>query len=93
MRALGSSPNRAMRPHRYKLSAPVSAVRLEEQPGSSLRRPTSTLVEIPPNVIIELEGNVAPSGLVSVRWAGEIFSIFYEDLEGRSQIVDNAVRR
>jgi len=78
---------------RYKLSSPVKAVRLEEQPGSSLRRPTSTLIEIPPDVIIELEGVVAPSGLVSVRWAGEVFSIFYEDLEGRSEIVENAARR
>jgi hypothetical protein len=79
----------ASRSHaRYKLSAPVSAVRLEDQPGSSLRKPTSTLIKIPPNVIIELEGAVAPSGLVSILWRGVAFSIFYEDLKERAQIVN-----
>ncbi len=72
---------------RYKLSAPVSAVRLEDQPGSSLRRPTSTLIEIPPDVVIELEGAVGPSGLVSILWAGAAFSVYYEDLQERAQLV------
>jgi hypothetical protein len=65
---------------RYKLSVPVKAVKLEEHPGSSLRNPTSTLIEIPPNVIVEMEGAVAPSGLVSVLWGSIAFSVFYEDL-------------
>jgi hypothetical protein len=69
---------------RYKLSEPVSAVRLEEHPGSSLRSPTTNLVEIPANVIVELEGVVAPSGLVNILWAGAAYSVFYEDLQEKA---------
>ncbi len=77
-------------PTRYQLSGPVRAVRLEEHPGSSLRNPTTALVEIPVNAIVELEGAVAESGLVNVLWNGDAFSVFYEDLKERAQVVDQA---
>jgi len=73
---------------RYKLSTPVKAVRLEDHPGSSLRNPTSTLVEIPADVIVEMEGAVAPSGLVSVLWGSVAFSVFYEDLLAGADVLD-----
>jgi hypothetical protein len=72
---------------RYRLSGPLRAVRLEEHPGSSLRKPTSTLVEIPADVIVEQEGAVAPSGLVNILWGGDAFSVFYEDLQEKSHPV------
>jgi len=72
---------------RYKLSESVSAVKLEEHPGSTLRRPTTTLVEIPANVVVELEGLVAPSGLVNILWAGAAFSVFYEDLNEKADLM------
>ena len=75
---------------RYKLSAPLQAVKLEEHPGSSLRDPTGTLVQIPADVIIEVEGGVARSGLVNVLWNAEAFSVFYEDLEEKASIVSPA---
>jgi hypothetical protein len=68
------------RPIRYKLSTPLQAVKLAEHPGSSLRDPTTTLVQIPAEVIVEIEGGVAESGLVNVLWNGEVFSVFNEDL-------------
>jgi hypothetical protein len=74
-------------PVRYKLSQPVNAVKLEEHPGSKLRNPTTTLMEIPPDVVVELEGAVAPSGLVNVLWDGVAFSVFYEDLREKAQIL------
>ncbi len=67
-------------PARYMLSEPVSAVKLRDHPGSSLRSPTETLVSIPAGAIIELEGLVGKSGLVNIRWNDEVFSIFYEDI-------------
>jgi hypothetical protein len=67
-------------PVRYRLSSPISAVRLEEQHGSALRNPTKTLVDIPAEAIVALEGVAAPSGLVNVIWEGNPFSVFYEDL-------------
>ena len=75
---------------RFKLSSPVSAVKLEEHPGSSLRRPTEILVEIPVDAVVELEGVVAPSGLISVFWNGDVFSVFYEDFEKNTRMVDNS---
>ena len=75
-------------PVRYKLSKPVKAVKLQEHPGSSLRSPTQTLVEIPVGAIIELEGAASPSGLTTVLWNGEAFSVFYEDLNENGQIVN-----
>jgi len=79
---------------RYRLSKPVRAVKLQEHPGSSLRNPTETLVEIPANSVIELEGVAAPSVLSNVLWKGEAFSVFYEDLEDNGQIlVDSEVDR
>jgi hypothetical protein len=67
-------------PIRYKVSKPLQAVKLAEHPGSSLRDPTGTLIQIPAEVIVEIEGGVAQSGLINVLWNGEVFSVFNEDL-------------
>jgi len=75
-------------PIRYQLSGPVRGVRLEEHPGSSLRNPTDSLVEIPLNAIVEQEGSVATSGLVNILWNGDAFSVFYEDLREKAQVVN-----
>lgn len=74
---------------RYKLSTVVHAVKLAEHPGSSLRDPTGTLVEIPADSILEPEGNVGKSGLINVIWKGEAFSVFYEDLQEKAVIVQS----
>lgn len=74
----------------YKVSAPLQAVKLEEHPGSSLRDPTGTLIEIPIEVILEIEGGVARSGLVNVLWNGDAYSVFHEDLEEKASIVNPA---
>jgi len=71
----------------YKLLKPVKAVKLQEHPGSSLRNPTGTLVEIPANVIVELEGAPAPSGLSNILWNGDAFSVFHEDLKENGQVI------
>lgn len=73
---------------RIKLSAPIRAVKLQDQPGSTLRNPTETMMEIPANAIVELGGIVAPSGLCNVIWNGNAFSIFYEDLTENRQVPD-----
>jgi hypothetical protein len=75
---------------RCKLSEPVTAVELEEHPGSSLKSPTDTVVRIPPDAVIELEGPVAPSGLINVVWDGHAFSVFYEDLKASGQVTETA---
>jgi hypothetical protein len=80
-------PNRQTR---IKLSKLVRAVKLQEQPGSSLRNPTGTLVEIPAGVIVEIEGAAAPSGLCNILWNGDAFSVFYEDLKENGRILDSA---
>ena len=67
-------------PVRYRLSAPLSGVKLKDHPGSSLRSPTEALVSIPAGAIVELEGTVAKSGLVNVIWNGEVFSVFFDDI-------------
>jgi hypothetical protein len=72
---------------RYKLSTALHAVKLEPHPGSSLRDPTATLVEIPANAIVESEGTVAGSGLINVLWNGDAFSVFYEDLRDKAEIL------
>jgi hypothetical protein len=72
---------------RYKVAIPLHAVKLEPRPGSSLRDPTTILVEIPAESIIELEGNVAESGLINVLWNGDAFSVFYEDLREKAEIL------
>lgn len=77
---------------RYRLSKPVRAVKMQEHPGSSLRNPTGTLIEIPVNAVVELEGMADASGLSNVFWNGEAFAIFYEDLEENGQIVDGTSR-
>jgi hypothetical protein len=77
-------------PVRYQLSVPLQAVKLEEHPGSSLRDPTGTLLEIPAGSVLEVEGGVARSGLVNVLWNSEAFSVFYEDLQEKAQVVNPA---
>ena len=73
---------------RYKVSKPLPAVKLEEHPGSSLRNPTGVLIDIPVDVIVEIEGSVTRSGLVNVLWNGEAFSVFHDDLVEKAQILD-----
>jgi hypothetical protein len=75
---------------RYQISAPIHAVKLAERPGSSLRDPTETLVKIPADAVIHLEGSAAPSGLITVFWNGDPFSIFFEDLEEKARILNAA---
>lgn len=75
-------------PVRYQLFKPVRAVKLQDHPGSSLRTPTGTLLEIPVNVIVELEGGASTAGLSTVLWNGNAFSVFYEDLQENGNIVD-----
>lgn len=77
-------------PIRYQVSTPLQAVKLEEHPGSSLRDPTGTLVQIPAEAILEAEGSVARSGLINVLWNGEAFSVFYEDLQEKAKLVTPA---
>ena len=74
---------------RYKIFQPLHAVKLEEHPGSSLRDPTETLVEIPAGTILETEGSVAESGLINVLWAGAAFSVFYEDLQEKAHLLSS----
>jgi hypothetical protein len=73
---------------RFKLSRPVRAVRLQEHPGSSLRSPTTILVEIPADAVVEFEGGVARSGLINVFWKGDVFSVFYEDIEENTRTAE-----
>ena len=75
---------------RYKTSKPLHAVKLEEHPGSSLRDPTGTLVEVPAGTILEVEGAAGQSGLVNVFWNGQVFSVFFEDLEEKGQQLSSA---
>jgi hypothetical protein len=77
-------------PMRYKVSQPLQAVKLAEHPGSSLRDPTGTLIQIPAEMIIEIEGSVAESGLINVVWNGEVFSVFHEDLQEKAGPVSAA---
>ena len=75
-------------PVRYKIAVPIHAVKLEARPGSSLPDPTGTLVEIPVDATIEVEGQPARSGLINVLWNGEVFAVFNEDLQEKAQIVN-----
>jgi len=77
-------------PIRYKVLKPLQAVKLAEHPGSSLRDPTGTLIQIPAEVIVEIEGSVANSGLINVLWKGEFFSVFNEDLQEKAAPVSAA---
>ena len=72
---------------RYKVSLPLPAVKLEHHPGSTLRDPTTVLIEIPADSIIESEGQVAGSGLINVIWKGAAFAVFYEDLREKAEIL------
>ena len=77
-------------PTRYKVRKPLQAVKLAEHPGSSLRDPTGTLIQIPADVVLELEGGVGESGLINVVWNGEAYSVFNEDLQEKAEPVDVA---
>ena len=77
-------------PTRYKVHQPLQAVKLAEHPGSSLRDPTGTLLLIPADVVIELEGGMDESGLINVVWDGEAFSVFHEDLREKATPVEAA---
>jgi hypothetical protein len=77
-------------PVRYKVASPLQAVKLEEHPGSSLRDPTTTLIDIPIDAILEAEGAVAGSGLINVLWNGEAFSVFYDDLRENAELLSAA---
>ena len=77
-------------PTRYKIRKPLQAVKLAEHPGSSLRDPTGTLVQIPAEVVVELEGSVGESGLINVVWNGEFFSVSHEDLQEKAEPVSAA---
>ena len=79
---------RSSKPYlRYRVSKPLQAVKLAEHPGSSLRDPTATLIQIPAEVIVEIEGGVMQSGLVNILWNGEVFSVFNEDLQEKAERV------
>jgi hypothetical protein len=75
-------------PVRYKIGVPIHAVKLEARPGSSLPDPTGTLVEIPADAIVEAEGQAGRFGLINVVWNGEVFSVFYEDLQEKAHIIN-----
>ncbi len=74
----------------YRLSTPVRAVRLVEHPGSSLRSPTETLIEIPAESVIETEGPASSSGLINVIWNGNPYSVFFDDLRDCGEVIDSA---
>jgi hypothetical protein len=79
---------RSSKPYiRYKVSQPLQAVKLAEHPGSSLRDPTGTLIQIPAEVIVEIEGGVTESGLINILWNGDVFSVFNEDLQEKAEPV------
>ncbi len=79
---------RSSKPYiRYKVSQPLQAVKLAEHPGSSLRDPTGTLIQIPAEMIVEIEGGVTESGLINILWNGEVFSVFNEDLQEKAEPV------
>jgi hypothetical protein len=81
---------RSSPPVQYRTSLPLKAVKLEDHPGSTLRDPTGMLIEIPADVVVEIEGILAKSGLITVLWNGGAFSVFFEDLQEKAQIVDRA---
>jgi len=79
-------------PRIFRLLAPVSAVKLQDHPGSRLRSPTETLIKIPADTMVEIEGVLSPSGLVTIVWEGDAYSVLYEDLEQNGRVVGGAVQ-
>jgi hypothetical protein len=75
---------------RYQTSKPLHAVKLAEHPGSSLRDPTGTLVEIPAGTVLEAEGRAGQSGLINVLWGRDAFAVFFEDLEEKARQLSSA---
>ena len=72
---------------RFQLLNPLPAVKLEDHPGSTLRSPTPTLLTIPAGSIVETEGVAAKSGLITLLWNGDAFSVFHEDLEKNAKLL------
>ena len=72
---------------RYRITHAITAVKLAEHPGSSLRDPTGILVKIPADTMVELDGAVSPSGLVTVLWDQGAYAVFYEDLTGMGRVI------
>jgi len=72
---------------RYRITRPLSAVKLEDQPGSRLRKPTATMVELATGVIVEAEGSRQPSGLITVLVGADAFSVFFDDPQERAEVV------
>ena len=73
-------------PTHYRVVEALHAVKLEEHPGSSLRDPTETLVKIPSGAVIELEGRASQSGLITILWNGEAYSVFFDDLQEKAEV-------
>jgi hypothetical protein len=71
---------------RYRVVDILPAVKLEDRQGSTLRDPTETLVKIPLDALIELEGRPSPSGLITVLWNGQAYSVFFDDLREKAEI-------
>ncbi|MEO8048785.1 MAG: hypothetical protein ABI833_00090 [Acidobacteriota bacterium] len=74
---------------RINLLRPVTAVKLQDHPGSSLRNPTEVLIEVPPGASVEIEGPAAPSGLCTILWNGDAYSVFYEELRENGRHLDS----
>lgn len=77
-------PNR----RRFRVSIPISAVKMVEHPGSTLRSPTEIMLQIPVDAVVEVEGRASRSGLVNVLWNGDAFSVFHGDLEKSTSPLD-----
>ena len=60
---------------------------MEPHPGSSLRDPTSEIVEIPARAVVETEGRPSSSGLINVLWNGVAFSVLDEDLRAKGSVI------
>jgi hypothetical protein len=75
---------------RYIICIPLPAVKLEDRPGSTLRDPTTTLVEIPAGTVLETEGAASHSGLINVLWNSDAYSVFHEDLSEKARLITSA---
>lgn len=70
---------------RYRISLPIHAVKLAERPGSTLPDPTETLIKIPAGEVIQLDGRSSASGLMTVLWNGDRYSVFFADLQEKAE--------
>ena len=60
---------------------------MEPHPGSTLRDPTSELIEIPAQAVIETEGRPSSSGLINVLWNGIAFSVLDDELRAKGTVI------